>query len=43
MRKFDPDHYLPIDAYSSAVDTLHVLSGMLLLEFARQVSGMRTP
>ena len=30
-----PDHRLSVDEYTKAADALHVLTGMLLFEFAR--------
>ena len=31
-----PDEYLSAEQYNEAAEALHVLSGMLLFEFARQ-------
>ncbi len=41
MPKFNEDDYLSVEAYKEALGTLHVISGGLLFEFAREERGVR--
>lgn len=41
MPKFDPDDYLPVEAYKEALGAFHAIAGALLFEFAREKRGDR--
>lgn len=41
MPKFDKEHYLPVESYAEALGIFHVVSEVILLEFARQERGKR--
>lgn len=41
MPKFEPESQLPVEAYEEALQALHVASGSILYEFARDGQGYR--
>lgn len=41
MPKFDPDDYLPVEAYAKAVEAFHGFCGMVLFEFSRHKCDTR--
>jgi len=41
MPKFDPEHYLPVGSYAEVLEAFHVISRILLFEFARQEQSIR--
>lgn len=41
MPKLDPEHFLPVESYTEALEPFHAISGIILVEFASQGWGER--